>query len=226
MIQSSLVSVERCTCVQVSCPPSRFGFFPYSIFLLTFKQKKGSGGPWEPFEKAKGLRGHEGHACQEAAGWEKGKVKLCADSIPVWMEMRCRIVFWTASTCFPFCIQVRKVTRKLIYKRAEKYHKEYRQMYRREIRMGRMARKVGNFYVPAEPKLAFVIRIRGWVMRTAWDSSVSGLKELHNQLQGVVQAVPHERMSNCWASYITTLCLAAQLLVNSVAIEKSFLLND
>ncbi|WP_227636076.1 uL30 family ribosomal protein, partial [Klebsiella pneumoniae] len=34
-------------------------------------------------------------------------------------------------------------------------------MYRREIRLGRTARKVGNFYVPAEPKLAFVIRIRG-----------------------------------------------------------------
>ncbi|XP_045566962.1 60S ribosomal protein L7 isoform X3 [Salmo salar] len=57
--------------------------------------------------------------------------------------------------------KTRKVTRKLIYKRAEKYHKEYRETYRREIRMGRTARKVGNFYVPAEPKLAFVIRIRG-----------------------------------------------------------------
>ncbi|XP_045566961.1 60S ribosomal protein L7 isoform X2 [Salmo salar] len=55
----------------------------------------------------------------------------------------------------------RKVTRKLIYKREEKYHKEYRETYRREIRMGRTARNVGNFYVPAEPKLAFVIRIRG-----------------------------------------------------------------
>lgn len=57
--------------------------------------------------------------------------------------------------------KARKVTRKLIYKRAEKYHKEYRQMYRREIRLARTARKVGNYYVPAEPKLAFVIRIRG-----------------------------------------------------------------
>ncbi|KAI1902295.1 hypothetical protein AGOR_G00043250 [Albula goreensis] len=55
----------------------------------------------------------------------------------------------------------RKVTRKLIYKRAEFYHKEYREMYRREVRMARMARKVGNYYVPAEPKLAFVVRIRG-----------------------------------------------------------------
>ncbi|XP_016338322.1 60S ribosomal protein L7-like [Sinocyclocheilus anshuiensis] len=57
--------------------------------------------------------------------------------------------------------KARKVTRKLIFKRAEAYHKEYRQMYRREIRMSRMARKAGNYYVPAEPKLAFVVRIRG-----------------------------------------------------------------
>ncbi|KAK1884853.1 60S ribosomal protein L7 [Dissostichus eleginoides] len=57
--------------------------------------------------------------------------------------------------------KARKVTRNLIYKRAEKYHKEYKTMYRREVRLGRTARKVGNFYVPAEPKLAFVMRIRG-----------------------------------------------------------------
>ncbi|XP_060729295.1 60S ribosomal protein L7 [Tachysurus vachellii] len=55
----------------------------------------------------------------------------------------------------------RRITRNLIYSRAQAYHKEYRQMYRSEIRMNRMARKAGNFYVPAEPKLAFVIRIRG-----------------------------------------------------------------
>ncbi|XP_072524693.1 large ribosomal subunit protein uL30 [Salminus brasiliensis] len=57
--------------------------------------------------------------------------------------------------------KTRRVTRKLIFKRAECYHKEYREMYRREIRLNRMARKAGNFYVPAEPKLAFVVRIRG-----------------------------------------------------------------
>ena len=57
--------------------------------------------------------------------------------------------------------QLRKARRKLIYEKAKHYHKEYRQMYRTEIRMARMARKAGNFYVPAEPKLAFVIRIRG-----------------------------------------------------------------
>ncbi|KAJ3611428.1 hypothetical protein NHX12_021443 [Muraenolepis orangiensis] len=57
--------------------------------------------------------------------------------------------------------KTRKVTRRLIYKRAEAYHREYRTLYRREVRQARTARKVGNFYVPAEPKLAFVVRIRG-----------------------------------------------------------------
>ncbi|ELW69051.1 60S ribosomal protein L7 [Tupaia chinensis] len=53
-----------------------------------------------------------------------------------------------------------KARRKLIYEKAKHYHKEYRQMYRTEILMTRMARKAGNFYVPAEPTLTFVIRIR------------------------------------------------------------------
>ena len=56
---------------------------------------------------------------------------------------------------------LRKARRKLIYEKAKQDHKEYRQRYRTEIRMARMARKAGNFYVPAEPKLAFVIRTRG-----------------------------------------------------------------
>ncbi|XP_036119187.1 60S ribosomal protein L7-like [Molossus molossus] len=44
---------------------------------------------------------------------------------------------------------------------AKNYHKEHRQMYRAEIRMARVARKAGNFYIPSEPKLVFVIRIGG-----------------------------------------------------------------
>ena len=54
-----------------------------------------------------------------------------------------------------------KGRRKLIYEKVKHYHKEYRQVYRTEIWMARMAQKAGNFYVPAEPKLAFVIRIKG-----------------------------------------------------------------
>lgn len=48
-----------------------------------------------------------------------------------------------------------------IFKRAEKYVKEYRQKERDLIRLKRQAKQHGNFYVPPEPKLAFVIRIRG-----------------------------------------------------------------
>merc|ERR1712154_11892 len=51
--------------------------------------------------------------------------------------------------------------KKVIFKRAEKYVKEYRAKERDEIRLARVAKKSGNFYVPSEPKLAFVIRIRG-----------------------------------------------------------------
>ncbi|KAK9398505.1 60S ribosomal protein L7 [Crotalus adamanteus] len=45
--------------------------------------------------------------------------------------------------------KLRKEERKLIYKRAQTYHKEYRQMYRREIRMGRHTRKTFTPLVPA-----------------------------------------------------------------------------
>lgn len=38
---------------------------------------------------------------------------------------------------------------------------EYREAEREEIRLKRAAKKSGDFYVPAQPKLAFVIRIKG-----------------------------------------------------------------
>merc|ERR1712003_409317 len=54
-----------------------------------------------------------------------------------------------------------KEKRNVIFTRAENYVKEYRIKERDEIRLKRLAKKSGNFYVPAEAKLAFVIRIRG-----------------------------------------------------------------
>ncbi|CAM9840566.1 unnamed protein product [Phaeothamnion confervicola] len=51
--------------------------------------------------------------------------------------------------------------RAAMFKRAEKYIKEYRQIENDGIRFRREAKKAGNFYVPAEPKIVFVIRIRG-----------------------------------------------------------------
>lgn len=51
--------------------------------------------------------------------------------------------------------------RREIFKRAEKYVKEYRAKERSEIRLRRQAKNAGNFYVAPQPKLLFVIRIRG-----------------------------------------------------------------
>lgn len=45
--------------------------------------------------------------------------------------------------------------------RAEKYQNEYLRAERREIKLRRLAKSKGHYYVPAEAKLAFVIRIRG-----------------------------------------------------------------
>jgi len=54
-----------------------------------------------------------------------------------------------------------KSIRVTAFKRAEKYAKEYRVAQKNEIRMKRVARNTGSFYLEPEPKLAFVIRIRG-----------------------------------------------------------------
>merc|ERR1711928_52239 len=58
-------------------------------------------------------------------------------------------------------LKARRARRVEIFKRAEKYIKEYRTKERGEVRLSRQAKKEGNFYVPAESRLAFVIRIRG-----------------------------------------------------------------
>merc|ERR1712137_1405141 len=55
----------------------------------------------------------------------------------------------------------RKSTRREIFNRAEKYVKEYRMKEQDEVRLKRQAKANGNFYVPAEAKLAFVVRIKG-----------------------------------------------------------------
>merc|ERR1712179_847402 len=57
--------------------------------------------------------------------------------------------------------KVQHKKRKLIFKRAEQYVKEYRLRERDELRMKKIAKQHDNFYVPPEAKLAFVVRIRG-----------------------------------------------------------------
>ena len=57
--------------------------------------------------------------------------------------------------------QAQKEKRGVIFKRAESYVKEYRDAEREKIRLSRLAKQEGNFYVPGEPKLVFVVRIKG-----------------------------------------------------------------
>jgi len=54
-----------------------------------------------------------------------------------------------------------KEKRGVIFKRAEAYVKEYRDAEREKIRLFRLAKQDTSFYVPAEPKLVFVVRIKG-----------------------------------------------------------------
>ena len=60
-----------------------------------------------------------------------------------------------------FSCQALKDKRKVIFKRAEAYVKEYRAAEQDEIRRRRQVKSAGKFYVPPEAKLGFVIRIRG-----------------------------------------------------------------
>merc|ERR1719201_1217281 len=46
-------------------------------------------------------------------------------------------------------------------KRAQTYVKEYQTLENDAIRLRREAKAAGEYYVPPEPKLAFVVRIRG-----------------------------------------------------------------
>merc|ERR1711977_243041 len=54
-----------------------------------------------------------------------------------------------------------KTKREVVFKRAEQYVNEYKKKEREEIRLRRVAKASGDFYVPAQPKVYFVIRLKG-----------------------------------------------------------------
>ncbi|GAA5842540.1 hypothetical protein JCM3766R1_002622 [Sporobolomyces carnicolor] len=54
-----------------------------------------------------------------------------------------------------------KAKRQVIFKRAEQYVNDYKKQEREEIRLKRQAKANGDFYVPAQPKVYFVMRIKG-----------------------------------------------------------------
>ncbi|EIW69925.1 hypothetical protein TREMEDRAFT_73661 [Tremella mesenterica DSM 1558] len=57
--------------------------------------------------------------------------------------------------------KLRKEKRKVIFKRAGQYIQEYRDAERETIRLKREARKTGDFFVPAQSKILFVVRLKG-----------------------------------------------------------------
>lgn len=69
------------------------------------------------------------------------------------------------------------------FKHAESYVKEYAAQENEGIRLRRAARKAGEFYVPADPKIAFVIRIRGIMgvhPKTRKILQLLRLRQIHN----------------------------------------------
>ncbi|PLW07206.1 hypothetical protein PCANC_06815 [Puccinia coronata f. sp. avenae] len=54
-----------------------------------------------------------------------------------------------------------KAKRQVIFKRAEQYVIEYKRKEREAIRLRRAAKASGDFFVPSEAKVYFVIRLRG-----------------------------------------------------------------
>jgi len=73
--------------------------------------------------------------------------------------------------------------RREIFKRAEQYVKEYRTKQRELVRFKRQAKNHGNFYREADPKLVFVVRIRGInrvAPKTVKILQLLRLRQIHN----------------------------------------------
>ncbi|CAN0847403.1 60S ribosomal protein L7-4 [Linum grandiflorum] len=79
------------------------------------------------------------------------------------LKKRKREEEWALAKSQSVVAQKKKSTenRKIIFKRAEQYAKEYKEQERELIRLKREAKLKGGFYVSPEAKLLFIVRIRG-----------------------------------------------------------------
>jgi len=82
--------------------------------------------------------------------------------------------------------------KKEMLKRAETYCAEYAKLENDSIRLRREAKASGSYYVPAEPKLAFVIRIRGASIPRV--QSLRGLHGTFGQTPLPYPPPPHTRI--------------------------------
>merc|ERR1712139_641396 len=82
-----------------------------------------------------------------------------------------------------------KDKRVAMYKSAEKYVKEYRNMAKQRVRMHRQAKAAGNHFVDAEAKLAFVVRIRGLADMHPKTKKIMQIMRLRQMNMGVFMKV-------------------------------------
>merc|ERR1712031_24338 len=82
-----------------------------------------------------------------------------------------------------------KDKRVAMYKSAEKYVKEYRNMAKQRVRMHRQAKTAGNHYIEPENKLIFVVRIRGLADMHPKTRKIMNLMRLRQMNMGVFMKV-------------------------------------
>jgi len=99
----------------------------------------------------------------------------------------------------------RKTTRRVIFKRAESYVKEYRQKERSLVRARRVAQNAGNFFVEPASKVAFVIRIRGINAISPKPKKILQLLRLRQVHNGTFVKLNHATLTmlRCVEPYIT-----------------------
>jgi len=92
--------------------------------------------------------------------------------------------------------KAKKAKRSVIFKRAEKYVKEYRAQESDLIRLKREAKLKGGFYVEDEPKVLFVCRIRGMNDMHPKSKKILQLLRLRQINMGVFMKVNKATMNN------------------------------
>lgn len=106
------------------------------------------------------------------------KKKVESKTLPAVPELRLKLAKKAARA--RAVLAKRRVTKTLTvqkrlrenFLRAEKYAKQYANAERREIEKKRSAKREGSYYIPGEARLAFVIRIRGWVWTFSFDGFI------------------------------------------------------
>ena len=88
----------------------------------------------------------------------------------------------------------------VIFKRAEKYASEYRKKEAALVRLKRSAKVRGNYHVDAEPALAFVMRIRGFVSQLVLPRSILSflfsIRGVHPRVKQVLRLFRLRQINN------------------------------